>query len=769
MDFKPLMSIFRAAAVAMWLMSTTATAVEFEKPTQTAPLPDVTVGAVNGRPTIHVGGRPVAMSGYSPMSWSKPHTETAMPRFFPHKLGFYLISVPPIASDFFGTPFWVGDAVSAQPLVAPAASPNAYGSVDEPVDLALKGDPGAYVMIRFAIREPQSWQKLHPEEYFIADDGSVQNAPSLASDRYWETAAQFSRAVVTYCESRPWAGRIVGYANFHRTEGTHEPVMGGWLYDHSPVMTARWRAFLAKKYGTVEKLQTAWHDATLADFAAVPVPADPLRGAAPAVAKQLYWQEAKANQRLRDYLELQRDLWHLRFRQLSEAMAAGANRRMVFVHDALKQTMQGWDIDEFFGLETSRAPADVELMAASGHLAVAKLFDVPGMDGLITPHDYQARGMGGIFEPEGIADSAVLRGKLFLCEMDTRTYTDPHEGFGSARNLAEFEAITWRNLATGLTRGFWPYWMDLSADWFSDPAMAPVIARQAQVLREAANWPRETVPGIAVIIDDQAVLETSGAGNYLTEAVMGQIRGGLARCGVPYRVYLLEDLALTNFPNHRVFYFPNLFKADDARLALLQAKVFKDGHVVVWGPGSGIAGGTAGAERLTGFSFRQIQANHPRRVLISDFGHPITRGLPADTLLGSPLAYGPLLFPTNGMALGMAWTKQGLNLPGLAAKDMGGWTSVFTTVVPLPAGLWRNLARVSGTHVYAETGDVIVADSSVVALHSLEPGPKRILLPELSTVWDVVTGQPVAQSANEIRFTLDAPGTRVFRITAQDR
>ena len=98
MDFKPLMSIFRAAAVAMWLMSTTATAVEFEKPTQTAPLPDVTVGAVNGRPTIHVGGQPIAMSGYSPMSWSKPHTEKAMPRFFPHQLGFYLISVPPIST-----------------------------------------------------------------------------------------------------------------------------------------------------------------------------------------------------------------------------------------------------------------------------------------------------------------------------------------------------------------------------------------------------------------------------------------------------------------------------------------------------------------------------------------------------------------------------------------------------------------------------------------------------------------------------------------------
>lgn len=730
-----------------------------------AELPDVTVGMVNGRPAILVGGQPVEMAGYSPMSWSKPHTEKAMPRFFPHQLGFYLISVPPIAGDFFGTPFWVGDDVSAQPLVVPEkSSPNVYASVDEPVELALKGDPGARIMIRFGIREPASWAKLHPAEFFVAEDGSRQAAPSLASDLYWETAAKFSRAVVAYCEARPWADRVIGYANFHRTEGTHEPPMAGWLYDHSPAMAARWRAFLEKKYGTIDKLQAAWNDLKVADFASLSVPTDPLRGATPAVAKQLYWQEAKTNQRLRDYLELQRDLWHLRFTQLSAAMKGGSARQMVFLHDALKQVMQGWDIDEFFGLETPRAWADIELMAASGHMEVARLLDAPGCDGLITPNDYQTRGIGGIFEPEGIADSAVLRRKLFLCEMDTRTYTGRPEAYGAARNLAEFEAITWRDVATGLTRGFWPYWMDLSADWFSDPAMAPVIARQAQVLKDSLKWPHETMPGIAVILDDRAVLETSGAGNYLTEAVMGQIRGGLARCGVPYRVYLLEDLALPNFPKHRVFYFPNLFKCDESRLALLKDKIFKDGNVVVWGPGSGIADGAEGAGRLTGFQFEAIKANYPRRTIISNFTHPITRGLPADTLLGSPLAYGPLLFPTNGIELGAAWTKQGRNLSGLAVQQLDGWTSVFTTAMPLPADLWRNLAWVAGLHVYCESNDILLADSSVVALHSLQLGEKTIRLPTLSQVTDLASGQLFSRRTREIRFKLETPGTRVFLI-----
>lgn len=735
---------------------------------QAASLPDVTVGAINGRPTILVGGAPISMAGYSPMTWSRIHTERAVPRFAQHGMGYYLCNIPSTPGDFWGTVHWVGDEISAEPLVEVEPTQHHYGIIDGAVEFILEQDPDAYIMIRFGIHEPASWKTLHPDEYFLAEDGSRQGAPSLASERYWQAAAAFSAAVVEYCESRPWAERVIGYANFHHTEGTHAPAIAGWLYDHSEPMTARWRRFLEERYATIDALRAAWNDPDIASFAAVNVPTDPLRGPAPDVANRLYWQAPSGNQPLRDYLELQRDLWHERFGQLSAAMHGAARRQVVILHDALKQTMLGWDIRPFFVMQESGGAPRIELMAASGHMEVARLFDLDGCDGLITPHDYQMRGMGGIFEPEGIADSAVLRGKLFLCEMDIRTDTgDRPEAYGSARDLAEFEAITWRNLATALTRGWWPYWMDLSADWFSDPAMAPVIARQIEVLNESLHWPHETVPGIAVILDDRAVLETSGDGAFHNQAILEQIRTTLSRCGVPYRVYLLEDLALDNFPEHRVFYFPNLFKADETTMATLREKVLGDGRLVVWGPGSGIADGEAGAADLTGFTFdpaTTIPANYRRRVQITNFEHPITRTLDPATIFGSSLAYGPILFPSDGITLGRALTKQGQNLPGLAIEEMDGWTSVFTTALPLPADLWRNLARAAGAHVYSETNDILLADANVVALHSMKPGRKTISLPHSARVIDLISGRRVARRAREITFTLDAPGTRVFRI-----
>ena len=746
--------------------------------------PQVAVKDHLGRPMVFIDGAPNALPMYSPIGFDPAWYKKQIPRFGPHKMGAYFIYPP----SLFGTDvFWEGDHIGSEPVAKDQAK--AYALIDEQADLMHQSDPGAYYIVRFSLYEPESWRKLHQDQMFITETGETLQCPSMASDLYWEAVVKYCASVIQCYEQRPWADRIIGYANFHRNEGTYEAAIGGWVFDHGPLMTARWRAFLQAKYGTEERLRAAYHDDTLT-FATIPVPKDKLRLGTREVSRQLYWQAAQDNQPLRDYLELQRDLFHQRFRQISEAMKGAVKRDVFFLHDALKQSMLGWDILDFFVPDHPKEFVEPELMSASGHMQVADLFNVPGCDGLITPHDYQARGVGGIFEPEGIVDSAVLRGKLFFCEMDTRTYTGVQKGqqedYGMARNLKEFSALTWRNWATSFTRGFQSYYMDLCVDWFADENMHPIIDRQVQVIKASVNWPHETVPGIAVIIDDTAVLETNGSGNYLNEAVMWELKTSLSRCGVPYRVYLLDDLKLPNFPRHRVFYFPNLFKVDDGRLALLKEKVFRDGNVVVWGPGSGISDGTTisadHATRLTGFTFTSWPANHSHRALVTNFTHPLTRGLPADTLLGGVLSYGPVLFPTNGTSLAGAWTKQGLNASGLAVLEVGkgarggypgkeplgagDYASVFAAAVPLPANLWRNLARYAGAHVYCTSNDILLADNTIVALHSIQSGEKVISLPAAYTIYDVITGKLVANNAASIRFTLDAPDTRVFRLTA---
>jgi len=741
-------------------------------------MPDIEVEMRKGRPTIFIDGQPDALPGYSPGS-TREFYEKYMHLFYQHRMGVYAIWI-----DRWGTGgsnrWWSGDTVSGRALLEPTAD---EFLLDDQVEHILKGDPGAYIIIRFYCRAPQSWTDLHPNEYCINEEGEALGTPSMASDAFWEQAAAFGAALVEYCEAQPWGDRVIGYNTHYLEEGTHLPVADCWLYDHNPLMQARYRSFLREKYETEESLRAAHNDEDLT-FETVRVPKDKLRGSVPEVSSLLYWQDASENQPLRDYLELTRDLFQLRLTQCGRAMEQAAGRKVLILHDAFKQNMLGWNLRGFFGYTWSNVSwslAYPELMAGSGHMNVADLIsNESSVSGILTPHDYHARGVGGVHLPEGAADTAVLRGKYFWSELDTRSGTD----IGAARDYREWAAITWRNFATGWTRGFNSYWMYgfFIADWFGDQPVQDVIGRQVEVIRESLEWEHQTVPGIAMVLDDAAVLETNGSGNFLNEAVMWEQKMGMARCGVPHNIYVFEDLALDNFPAHRVFYFPNLFRVDEARLDLLKRKVFRDGNVVIWGPGSGISDGTVigtdSASRLTGFEFEMIPANAQRRILISNFDHPITRDLDAATIIGGPLPYGPVIMPTDGTELGLAWAKGGNNHTGLAIKEFGrgargsdpceaergegDYAAVFATAVNLPAPLWRNIARHAGAHVYSESSDVLLASNCVVALHSLKSERKRIALPGEFRVKDLIDGTTYAERAGSVEFDLEAPETRVF-------
>ncbi len=719
-----------------------------------------------GKPTAFIDGRPTALPSYSPVSWRGTILQEAVPWFFPHGMGAYMLGVPSsaVTEPWGESPFFQDGQVTDAPTAAFKVD------MDAQAEFILNGDPDAYLFIRNGPTQTPSWRKMHPDDMFVTEDGETLDHPSMASDAYWDVFAELLKACVRYCEARPWGHRIIGYWFGFDGEGTWPPMFGGWFFDHGPVMTARWRQFLTTKYGTDAALRAAHGDESLT-LASVPVPKDKLRGTTDDVSALLYWQAGADNAPLRDYLLLQQEILHAGARKIFQAQQEATDRKRFFLADAFKQPMMGWYNLGFFDPTVSWKLAYPDILAGSGSIGVADLINVDGCDGLVTPIDYQVRGVGGTTEPEGAVDSTVLRGKYFMAEFDLRTYNDDreHTAYGTARDAKEFDAISWRSTASALTRGYNGYWMDIAGgNFFSNADIQRTIGRSVAALKRSVEWEHADVPGIAMVLDDAGALDTNGAGNYFNEAVMWEEKFGISRCGVPYRIYLLEDLALGNFPEHRVFYFPTLFRTTDAKLALLKEKVFRDGHVVLWGPGSGISDGDKiapeSAAALTGFQFDFLNVNFTRRVHIQRFDHPITEGLPADVIYGSPLSYGPVLYPMDGVSLGLAWTKMGKTYSGLSVKEMGDWTSVFTTAVPVPADIWRGLARAADAHVYCESNDILLADSAVVALHSIQSGEKTIALPGTYDVEDVVTGELVARGVERIQFTLDAPETRVFRL-----
>ncbi|MHC4887783.1 MAG: hypothetical protein ACYTGH_22105, partial [Planctomycetota bacterium] len=446
-------------------------------------------------------------------------------------------------------------------------------------------------------------------------------------------------------------------------EGISQLAVLGHLFDQSVPMQKAYRAFVARKYGTDEALRAAWGDDHVT-LQSVTVPTDqaysqsfttdpdhPAMGQPPGreVPHRLHWPDPKTIRREQDYCLCMREALMNFITTLARAAKRVSPESLVGI-DAFKQTMVGWRLA---GRWCGDYKARRGLMhPVTGAIGVAEMLDMEEIDVVATPHDYIDRNMGMGYEPEGIGDSVVLRGKLMLVEEDQRTdvLNDPAP-FDALTGQAEYEAGFWRNQGASISRGYQTYLCEMSGlgSWFEDDAIMEIMAARGRVQDAALRWEREEVASIAMIIDDWSLLSEELVADYEDLAVIRQRLLGLSRCGVPFRIYLFDDLYRDDFPScHRTFLFPNLFEVDEKKMAVLREKVFTGGRMAIFGPASGISNGSElsaeSATALTGIPLKMLPREMPRRVTIDRFTHPVTAPL-EELHFGDSFAYGPLLVP----------------------------------------------------------------------------------------------------------------------------
>ena len=98
-------------------------------------------------------------------------------------------------------------------------------------------------------------------------------------------------------------------------------------------------------------------------------------------------------------------------------------------------------------------------------------------------------------------------------------------------------------------------------------------------------------------------------------------------------------------------------------------------------------------------------------------------------------------------------------------KDMGDWTSIYSTATCLDYRLLRNILKTAGVHIYSEnTDDVIYNNNHYVALHSGTSGEKTIKLPGSYSVYDVFEGEFLSMESDTITYYHNADDTHIFRL-----
>ncbi len=102
----------------------------------------------------------------------------------------------------------------------------------------------------------------------------------------------------------------------------------------------------------------------------------------------------------------------------------------------------------------------------------------------------------------------------------------------------------------------------------------------------------------------------------------------------------------------------------------------------------------------------------------------------------------------------------------LAKKVYENWTSYYAEEPTLSAAATRNLARQAGVHQFVDADDVLYANESLVVLHAVTSGARRLRFPAIADVADLVTGTRW-QSVNEIQFQADESETFLFHWKAE--
>ena len=681
--------------------------------------------------------------------------------------------------DYHTTWFWRDDGVYGD-----ESDRTDDATLDRQVAEILAAAPDARLMVRWGSEVPLRWSAQHPDE-LQASETTRRRESSYASRLALDGRAEMARRIVRYCEARPWGRRVIGYMAFGQDEGTTNLGIEDALFDQAPAMRREFRAYLREAYTDDAALRAAWGDATVTR-AGAPLPTDTQWLADRQ--RWPHWPDPRALRRYQDYFAVMRRMLILQRHTELAAIKAAASWPVLAATDALKQPMFGWLIRDAFKAE-AQGMAYRNILLASGSIGVGELLDDPALDGLITPADYTARSVGFGWEPEGIGDSLVLRGKTIFVEDDARSWaTNERITQGAWRNVAECRAGLMRNLALAASRGHFPYWMNVGGGYFDDPEVLKEVAAQIPTRRRVLSRPYQpTEHVLALLIDDESPLDENFTSGFQQLAIVRQRNDQLSLTGLPWRIFLLSDLARDDFPVCRAYLLPNLFRLTPAKEALIRAKLFRAGSVTICGPGTAISDGkelgAAGASRLLGFPLELVPRESARRVLVHAGTHLALAGVNGPEVYGDSFAYGPMLLPAADLAasgaveLGKASAWWECNRAGLVLKEFGrgaagngqpgprgpdDYAVAFSMAVPVSAAVLRALARYAGCTAWSDLGDVVGASGNLVAVHSARPGPRTVRLPQPYRVTDAVSGIVLAPTATQFDLTLAAPDTRVF-------
>jgi len=645
------------------------------------------------------------------------------------------------------------------------------------VEQLMLADSEAYFFPRLLLVPPKWWIELYPDEVMLYDDGSIDEKYFYCpwSEPWKQFAIHALRVVINRLKNLPYRDRIIGYQINAGAYGEWNNTRGrdNVYPDFSPSGIEAFRKWVREKYNNdISKLRKSWNKSKI-DFENVVPPNHTERE----TTDLFTFRDPSKSRYVSDYCQF-----------FNEGIA---NTIIEFAKVVKEETDGRALLFVFYGYIRHHA-GYYPYLSMSGHLAMRKLLSSPYIDGVNSPLDYDDRPIGGVDNVHNAVDSIKLNNKLCFAENDIPTFLSINTPVKDRKDTLE---LIKRSLSYAVCKGICMYWMDLAHNehWFSDQEILKTLNKAKRIGDLSLKFDRSTIAEVAVIIDENSPFYQR-PGFSPSRPLLSYEKAVLARFGAPYDLYLVEDLANPKMPDYKVYIFLNTFYLDREKRKVISDKVKRNNNVVVWmyAPGFITEKGLSvdSMQELTGIKLDYEEIEDYLMVEVTNFNHPITKGLdmgftfgegepfPPVADLNKSASPGSLEYVFYTMPLPIAKFKCGPiffsrdknvimlgnmvcnNQPGFVVKKFDNWTSVYIGASSIPLEILRNVCKYAGVHLYIDTPDVVYANKHFLGLHIKEAGKRTIKLPYKTEVYDLFSDRLIAKSTSE--FTYDFPQHSTF-------
>ena len=638
-----------------------------------------------------------------------------------------------------------------------------WNLVDEHVYAALSEHPDTYLIISPDLDVPNWWMEANPDEMVLTSEGNRPGV-SFSSEKFVKEAMEMNLEMIKHMMKQPYASRIVGavLAGCSTSEWIWYG-QGQYSIDHSENSLNAFKKWLTEKYGTDEGLQKAWNNKSVT-LNSVIIPSFEDR------AGDMYSTllNPATQKNVIDYVDF-----------MGEIVANVLNK---FTAEVTKLVDDNWLIGAYYGYLMQRA-SYYGTMIGTIHSATDLVLNDENIDFIAAPSYYSERYDGETAGFMHMVNGVLAHGKAVIVEDDLRVCSWENfaknfftrDEVGPTYTMSDSISQMEREFAAQVTNNVGNWYFDLEGTWFDREQFSEIM--ECFYNETVVNLSREKdCKDEVCFIVDEDVYEYAAYNfwaNY--EAffwIMQMQRYELSKIGVSIDFYSMTDLEDGLVPDYKVYFMMSPVEVDESEQKAIE-KYLKNGNkTIVWQYICGASDGkTFNAQNMSdiiGIDVTLDGTNRTLSAIISDKRHWLTDGIQGWFYgnTGSRDVVSPTAIITDSKANILAYMSDNSEQAALAVKEMGDWTSIFSSVPSLPTEMIRNLLKERNIHTYSENNnDIIFANSNYVGINCAYGGDKEIKLKGTYAVYDVYAQKTYSLSTNIINVTMENNSTKLYRLT----